>query len=127
MNLLAANDPSSTYNIYQQLQPRIEDSPICIFLNTREDRRYRTNQLLNLIFTKIIPSVLIVRGEYLPSNFYTFQQENPEIKIHQLSPKADIKEMIAQFSNLENYFIVGMGNMLGWGENFVQDLKQYRI
>ena len=35
--------------------------------------------------------------------------------------------MVSEFSNLENYFIVGIGNMVGWGEKFVQNLKEYRI
>ena len=127
VNLLAANDPSSTYNAYTQLQLRIGDSPICIFLNTREDRRYRTSQLLNLVFTKIKPNMLIVRGEKLPSQFQDYQQENPEVKIHQLPNNVGVKELMSEFSNLNNHYIVGIGNMVGWGENFVQDLKEYRI
>jgi poly-gamma-glutamate synthase PgsB/CapB len=127
VNLLAANDPSSTYNAYTQLQPRIGDSPVCIFLNTREDRRYRTNQLLNLVFTKIKPNMLIVRGEKLPSKFHDYKKETPKVKTHQLPNNVGAKELISEFSNLKNYYIVGIGNMVGWGEKFVQDLKEYRI
>ena len=126
VNLLAANDPLSTYNAYTQLQPRIGDSPVCIFLNTREDRRYRTNQLLNLVFTKIKPNMLIVRGEKLPSQFHDYKQENPKVETRQLPNNVGVKELITEFSNLKNYYIVGIGNMVGWGEKFVQDLKEYR-
>ena len=40
----------------------------------------------------------------------------------------DIKltELVDEFSKLDNYFIVGIGNMVGWGEQFIQDLKKYR-
>ena len=31
-----------------------------------------------------------------------------------------------EFSKLDNYFIVGIGNMVGWGEKFIHDLKKYR-
>ena len=126
VNLLAANDPSSTYNAYTQLQPQIGDSPVCIFLNTREDRRYRTNQLLNLVFTKIKPNMLIIRGEKLPSQFHDYKQENPEVKTHHLPNNVGVKELMSEFSNLKNHYIVGIGNMVGWGEKFVQDLKEYR-
>ena len=126
VNLLAANDPSSTYNAYTQLQHRIGDSPVCIFLNTREDRRYRTNQLLYLVFTKIKPNMLIVRGEKLPSQFHDYKQKNQKVKTHQLPNNVGVKELMAEFSNLKNYYIVGIGNMVGWGEKFVQDLKEYR-
>jgi len=126
-NLLAANDPSSTYNAYTQLKLRIGDSPVCILLNTREDRRYRTSQLLNLVFTKIKPDMLIVRGGKLPSQFHDYQLENPEIKTLQIPNNVCVKELMSEFSNLKDHYIVGIGNMVGWGEKFVQDLKEYRI
>ena len=127
VNLLAANDPSSTFNAFQQIQTRIGDSPICIFLNTREDRRYRTNQLINLIFNKIKPDVLIVRGENLPAQFYNYKKKNRDIKIHQLPNNVSIIELMSEFSKLDEYYILGIGNMVGWGEEFVHHLKEYRV
>ena len=126
VNVFAANDPTSTLEICHQLQEKIKDSPTCIFLNTRDDRKYRTNQLLSIIFTQIKPDVLIVKGENLPSIFHDYQQENPAIKTHQLPNSVGIKEMVSEFSRLENYYIVGIGNMVGWGEEFIQDLKKYK-
>ena len=127
VNAFAANDPASTLNIWHQLQEKIKDAPVCIFLNTRDDRRYRTSQLLSLIYKQIKPERLIVRGKNLPAVFHDFQKENPAIKTHQLPNKVGIKEIVSEFSHLENYYIVGIGNMVGWGENFVQDLKKYRV
>ena len=126
VNALAANDPTSTLDIWEQLQVKIKNSPVCIFLNTRDDRRYRTHQLLNLIFTKIKPNVLIVRGENLPTAYSNYQQENPGIKTLQLPYHVGIRELADEFSKLDNYFIVGIGNMVGWGEQFIHDLKKYR-
>ena len=126
VNVFAANDPTSTLDIWHQLQEKIIDAQTCIFLNTRDDRRYRTNQLLSLIYTQIKPDVLIVRGEKLGYKFHEYQQENPNIKTIQLSYGIEIKEIVLEFSKLKNYYIVGIGNMVGWGENFVQDLKKYR-
>ena len=126
VNLLAANDPASTYSVFKQLEPRIGNAPLCVFLNTRDDRRYRTYQLLDLIFNKIKPTMLIVRGEKLPAQFDKYQKENPEIKILQLPYASDIMEISQTFATLEGYYIVGIGNMVGWGEQFIQDLKKYR-
>ena len=126
VNAFAANDPASTLNIWHQLQEKIKDAPVCIFLNTRDDRRYRTSQLLSLIYKQIKPERLIVRGKNLPAVFHNYQQENPAIKTHQLPNSVGIKEMVSEFSHLENYYIVGIGNMVGWGEKFIQDLKKYK-
>ena len=71
--------------------------------------------------------MLIVRGGKLPSQFHDYQQENPEVKTHHLPNNVGVKELMSKFSNLKNHYIVGIGNMVGWGEQFVQDLKEYRI
>ena len=126
INVFAANDPTSTLDIWYQLQKKIKDAPTCIFLNTRNDRQYRTNQLLSLIYSQIKPDALIVRGEKLGSKFHDYQQMNPQIEMVQLPYSVGIKEMVSEFSKLENYYIVGIGNMVGWGEKFVQDLKKIR-
>ena len=73
VNLMAANDPSSTLNAYLQLKGRIKDSKVCIFFNTRSDRRYRTSQLLSLIFNKINPDYLVIRADDLPEEFEIIQ------------------------------------------------------
>ena len=70
--------------------------------------------------------MLIVRGEKLPTQFDKYQKENPEIKILQLPYESDIMEISQTFATLEGYYIVGIGNMVGWGEQFIQDLKKYR-
>ena len=126
INVFAANDPTSTLDIWYQLQKKIKDAPTCIFLNTRNDRQYRTNQLLSLIYSQIKPDALIVRGEKLGSKFHDYQRMNPQIEMVQLPYSVGIKEMVSEFSKLENYYIVGIGNMVGWGEKFVQDLKKIR-
>ena len=57
---------------------------------------------------------------------HNYKQKNPQIKSVQLPYKIGIKEMVAEFSQLDNYYIVGIGNMVGWGENFIQELKGFR-
>lgn len=127
VNVFAANDPASTLNIWHQLEEKIKDAPVCIFLNTRDDRRYRTSQLLSLIYKQIKPERLILRGKNIPPDFRDYKEENPGIKTHQLPNKVGIKEMVSEFSQFENYYIVGIGNMVGWGERFIQELKEYKV
>jgi len=35
--------------------------------------------------------------------------------------------MIKVFNELEDYFIIGVGNIVGWGEEFITNLKEYRL
>ena len=71
--------------------------------------------------------MLIVRGEKLPSQFHDYKKENQKVKTHQFPKNVGVKELMSEFSNFKNHYIVGIGNMVGWGEQFVQDLKEYRI
>ena len=71
--------------------------------------------------------MLIIRGEKLPKQIYNFQKNNPGIKTLQLPYESSIMEISQIFSTLEGYYIVGIGNMVGWGEQFIQDLKKYRV
>ena len=82
--------------------------------------------MLDLVFNKIKPAMMIVRGEKLPAQFHNYQKENPGIKTLQLSNRSGIMEISQTFATLEGYYIIGIGNMVGWGEQFIQDLKKYR-
>lgn len=127
VNVFSANDPASTLDIWQQLKNRIKDSPLCIFLNTREDRRSRTTQLLSLIYGKIKPDHLVIRGDNLPSIFKTFSSENPEMPIQVFPSKVKPEKIINEFKNLNGYYIMGIGNIVGWGDQFINELKGYRL
>jgi hypothetical protein len=70
--------------------------------------------------------MMIVRGEKLPKQFHNYQKENPAIKTLQLPNESGILEISKIFATLEGYYIIGIGNMVGWGEQFIQDLKKYR-
>ena len=70
--------------------------------------------------------MLIVRGEKLPAQLNNYQNENPEIKTLQLANESGNMGISKIFATLEGYYIIGIGNMVGWGEQFIQDLKKYR-
>ena len=56
-----------------------------------------------------------------------YQKENPGIKTLQLPYESDIIEISKTFATLEGYYILGIGNMVGWGEKFMQDLKKFKV
>ena len=127
VNAFAANDPKSTLQIWNMLEHRIGDRSTCIFLNTRSDRRYRTKQLLSLVFNEIQPDLFIVRGDDLPKELHELidNHENMEMKIFSENTKPH--EIFNYFSTIESQFIMGIGNIVGWGERFASELKEYRI
>lgn len=126
LSAFAANDPESTLKIWNLVQERLTKQSVCVFLNTRSDRRHRTQQLVSLVNKYIKPDTFIIRGE-------NFQQAvNQELKsltaevfIHPL--RATPEDLIDELKKLNNTFIFGIGNIVGWGESFVSELKQFKI
>ena len=35
--------------------------------------------------------------------------------------------MIDFIGGLNNYLVIGVGNIVGWGDRFVQEMKRYRV
>jgi len=127
VNAFAANDPKSTLQIWNMLEHRFGDSSTCIFLNTRTDRRYRTNQLINLVCNEIQPDLFIIRGDDLPKELHELIDNHESMKIKLFPDKTNPSQLFNFFASIEPQFIMGVGNIVGWGENFVSDLKEYRI
>lgn len=122
VSAFAANDPKSTLQIWKLLYNRIQNNKICIFLNTRSDRMYRTKQLLQLVIRDINPDMLIVRGDNLPDMLSNVSFNS---KIFPLDSSSD--EIIQYINQLDSCFIMGIGNIVGWGESFVSKIKEYKI
>ena len=95
----------------------------CIFLNTRNDRRYRTIQLIELVLGDINPDFFIIRGDNVKSICDRYNFDNKNIEIFDMSSKPE--EIVNQIIMMNNFFILGIGNIVGWGEEFVKKLKEY--
>ncbi len=121
INAFAANDPHSTLMVWDMMIDRFNNRKKCIFLNTREDRRYRTNQLLNLCFYKLKPEKLIIRGDNILKLIPDDIDLNIEYKI--FSSSNDPEEVISYMKNQKDFFIMGIGNIVGWGDEFIKELK----
>ena len=104
----------------------MDDSSTCIFLNTRSDRRYRTKQLINLVCNVIQPDLFIIRGDDLPKELLELIDNDESMEVKLFSREANPSQLFEYFASIESQFIMGIGNIVGWGEKFVSDLKEYR-
>ena len=124
ISAFAANDPDSTLKVWTLLKDKITGKK-CIFLNTRDDRRYRTVQLIDLIYQKIRPDLLIVRGDNVSSLIKGYGDDKIKTKLFDMN--ASSSQLAQYIINLDNHFVVGIGNIVGWGENFINKLHRYSI
>jgi len=115
VSAFAANDPDSTFKVWSLIKNKFNNN-ICVFLNTRDDRRYRTNQLIDLVANKIKPDLLIIRVDNLDIDI-------PSINVKVFPMKTTQNDVIDYIVNLENHTILGIGNMVGWGEVFLKQLE----
>jgi hypothetical protein len=53
------------------------------------------------------------------------KSSNAEVSTHPLKSTPD--DLIDELKKLNHTFIFGIGNIVGWGELFVSELKQYRV
>ncbi len=127
VSAFAANDPQSTLDICNKLSSRYLKSKKCIFLNTRSDRQYRTVQLLSLIHDKIIPDKLIIKGDKLDSLISRYDFESMGIEVIRFGENSKPDSIIDYIGSLDNYLVIGVGNIVGWGDAFVQEMKRYKI
>ena len=118
----AANDPSSTMMVWNLVKNRFKGNS-CIFLNTRNDRRYRTVQLISLVMQDIKPDLFIVRGDNITNIIDKYAFKNKSIEIFDMS--ATPNDIIEKILDLDKYYILGIGNIVGWGEDFVEKIKAY--
>ena len=128
INAFAANDPSSTLKTWDMINNRLDSSNFAIFLNTRIDRQYRTIQLINLIFDKLKPKALVLRGENFPNELKILMDKNKNIKVFKFPYSIKQYELIKFMDkNLEDFIILGIGNIVGWGELLMKKLKELKI
>ena len=128
INAFAANDPASTLKTWQMINNRIKSDKFSIFLNTRIDRQYRTVQLINLIFKELKPKVLVLRGENFPSELKKLMDNNSDIKVYKF-PYSITQDKLIKFmdKDLNNFIVLGIGNIVGWGELLMKKMKEYKI
>ena len=125
VNAMAANDPSSTFKIWEMVNSKYSLMKKCIFFNTRSDRVYRTNQILKLIEERMIPDKLIIRGD---KNILSpiLEKLNLKIEIDLVPNNIEFKELIKLFFKHDESLIFAIGNMVGWGESLMEKIDTYK-
>lgn len=118
-NALAANDPESTSVLWSLTYEKSSRRKVCIFLNSREDRRQRTRQLLPLIGNQMLPDLLVIRGDHIPA---VPNIDGMKVKIF---PDSTQPEEVAEYlMELDDHLIFAMGNIVGWGHEFLDHLRE---
>ena len=128
VNAFAANDPQSTLKTWNIISEYVRDDnkKIAIFLNTRSDRQLRTQQLLDMIFSRMQVDYLIARGDNLDSEIQLRCERIKTINYSVFQSNDNTSKIIDRISRLDNYLVIGIGNIVGWGEGFMRQLKEYR-
>ena len=123
ISAFAANDPDSTFKVWELIKSK-EKNKICFFLNSRDDRRYRTNQLIDLVLNRINPDLFIIRADNVEARI---AKHGNKTKIKNFTMKSNQNDVINYILELNQYTIVGIGNIVGWGEDFISRLKKFKI
>ena len=128
INAFAANDPSSTLKTWNMINNRIQTDNFAIFLNTRIDRQYRTIQLINLIFKELKPKILILRGENFPNELKILMSNNKDIKVYKFPYSIKQNKLIKfMVEDLNGFIVLGIGNIVGWGELLMKKMKEFKV
>ena len=98
-----------------------------IFLNTRSDRQLRTKQLLDLIFSRIKPAHLFVRGDNLEEQIKLAANRYGEIPCNLFEEAATQDEIIEDMKSLKNSYVIGIGNIDGRGESFMRKIRNANV
>ena len=124
VSAFAANDPSSTMKVWTLIS-KGRDNKKCIFLNTRNDRRYRTIQLIELVFNHIKPDLFIIRAHDIDSIIKNYSKSDIKLIIYDMETSP--KKVVNNMNELNNYLIVGIGIMVGWGDGFMKEIKKFKV
>ena len=124
VSAFAANDPNSTMKVWNLISKGRENKK-CIFLNTRNDRRYRTIQLIELVFNHIKPDLFIIRAHDIDSIIKNYSKSDIKLIIYDMNTSP--KKVVNSMNELNNHLIVGIGNMVGWGDDFIKEVKKFKV
>lgn len=119
INAMAANDPDSTYMIWQMID---KDYPeINVLVNCRNDRIDRSFQMAKLIDERMPADRYILTGsgtEILERRLRKTAAYEKILDIGGQTPEDVVKRVIE--TALNNSFIFAMGNTVGYGEEMIR-------
>ena len=128
INSMAANDPVSTLQIWKIIKSMFSSKKyFTIYLNCREDRRGRTNQLLELIYKEIKPQKAIIRGKKIEVLMNNIASLSPDTITEVIQEDEPIQSSIDKFKKLPSESLLfAIGNQVGFGQDLINALMELR-
>ena len=128
INSMAANDPVSTLQIWKIIQSKNpSNNYFSIYLNCREDRRNRTQQLIELIYKDMKPNIAIIRGKKIETIVDSMVNSNPNITTQIVQENEPVQSSIELFKQLPSGSILfAIGNQVGFGQDLIYALKEFK-
>ncbi len=128
VNGMAANDPVSTLQIWDQISNRfLKNSPVCIFFNSRDDRPSRTKQMIELTMNDIKPNFFIIRGDKVNQLVNKEIKSSPKTQIQVLPLKLKYESVADKLLELpQDTLVYAIGNQVGAGQEILEKIVKYR-
>ena len=129
VNGMAANDPVSTFQIWNFISERFvtDEETTCIFFNSRDDRPVRTRQMIELTFEKIKPDYFFIRGDKVKKIIDTFGKTSLKTSIDIIGLEQPLENVISSLKNLPNNSLVyAIGNQVGAGQEILENIARLK-
>ncbi len=128
INGMAANDPVSTLQIWKFIIDRYPaEGGTCVFFNSRDDRPFRTRQLIELTLEEIKPDYFIIRGDKIDAIVQRLIHYSPGTNIQIIGLSNDHNQVIDKLLSLpHDTLIYAIGNQVGAGQEILTKLSNYR-
>tara|TARA_B100001996_G_scaffold83597_2_gene61643 strand:- start:2002 stop:3183 length:1182 start_codon:yes stop_codon:yes gene_type:complete len=128
INSMAANDPVSTLQIWNIVKNMFSSKKyFTIYLNCRDDRRSRTQQLLELIYKNIKPQKAIIRGKKIEVLVNKIASFSPDTITEVIQEDEPVQYSIDKFKELPSESLLfAIGNQVGFGQDLINALMELR-
>ncbi|UCD20180.1 MAG: poly-gamma-glutamate synthase PgsB [candidate division WOR-3 bacterium] len=123
VNAMAANDPDSTYMIWQMIEKNYPQ--LNILINCRDDRIDRSFQMAELIRDRLRGDQYILTGhgtEVLARRLSRIIEQDKILDVGNMPP-SDVIEKISGFV-ADNSLLFAIGNTVGYGEELIHDFTR---
>jgi poly-gamma-glutamate synthase PgsB/CapB len=128
INGMAANDPVSTLQIWKFIIDRYPaEGGTCVFFNSRDDRPFRTRQLIELTLEEIKPDYFIIRGDKIDAIVQRLIHYSPGTNVQIIGLSNHHNQVIDKLLSLpHDTLIYAIGNQVGAGQEILTKLSDYR-
>ena len=128
VNGMAANDPVSTLQIWNQISERFqENAHICIFFNSRDDRPERTRQMIELTMKDIQPNYFIIRGDKIDQIIKKEKVKSPKTEIETIPLNIKYDSVVEKILELPmDTLVFAIGNQVGAGQSILEKISAFR-